>query len=347
MINITAFLYIVIALLVFGILIFIHEGGHFLAARLCGVTVKEFAIGMGPKIFAWTSKKSGTRYALRLLPIGGFVSMDGEDEDSDNPNAFCNKSVPKRMLIVIAGAFMNILLGFILMFVLVFSQKTLISNKIGAFNENAMSEGKLMVGDTVVKVDGTRVHTGNEVVYEIMNKGDKPIDIVVIRDGERVTVEEVSFPNFSDSGVIFGDCDFRMYADEETFGNYIKHSYFRSVSTVKMVFDSLINLVSGKYGMEAVSGPVGVTEVVGEAAQSSLPTLLYVITVISINLGVFNLLPFPALDGGRFAFLALEGVRGKPVDKRIEAYVNFAGLIILFTFMAFVTFKDVIKLITG
>lgn len=347
MINITAILYIVIALLVFGLLIFIHEGGHFLAARLCGVTVKEFAIGMGPKIFAWTSKKSGTRYALRLLPIGGFVSMDGEDEDSDNPNAFCNKSVPKRMLIVIAGAFMNILLGFILMFVLVFSQKTLISNKIGAFNENAMSEGKLMIGDTVVKVDGTRVHTGNEVVYEIMNKGDKPIDVVVIRDGERVTVEEVSFPNFSDSGVIFGDCDFRMYADEETFGNYIKHSYFRSVSTVKMVFDSLINLVSGKYGMEAVSGPVGVTEVVGEAAQSSLPTLLYVITVISINLGVFNLLPFPALDGGRFAFLALEGVRGKPVDKRIEAYVNFAGLIILFTFMAFVTFKDVIKLITG
>ena len=347
MINITAILYIVIALLVFGLLIFIHEGGHFLAARLCGVTVKEFAIGMGPKIFARTSKKSGTRYALRLLPIGGFVSMDGEDEDSDNPNAFCNKSVPKRMLIVIAGAFMNILLGFILMFVLVFSQKTLISNKIGAFNENAMSEGKLMIGDTVVKVDGTRVHTGNEVVYEIMNKGDKPIDVVVIRDGERVTVEEVSFPNFSDSGVIFGDCDFRMYADEETFGNYIKHSYFRSVSTVKMVFDSLINLVSGKYGMEAVSGPVGVTEVVGEAAQSSLPTLLYVITVISINLGVFNLLPFPALDGGRFAFLALEGVRGKPVDKRIEAYVNFAGLIILFTFMAFVTFKDVIKLITG
>ncbi len=347
MITITAFLYILIALLVFGLLIFIHEGGHFLAARICGVTVKEFAIGMGPKIFSWVSKKSGTRYGLRLLPIGGFVSMDGEDEDSENSNAFCNKSVPKRMLIVIAGAFMNILLGFILMFVLVFSQKTLVSNTIGAFNENAISSEKLMVGDTVVKVDGTSVHTGNEVVYEIMNKGDKPIDIVVIRDGEKVTLSEVSFPNFSDSGVIFGDCDFRMYADEENFGNYIKHSYFRSVSTVKMVFDSLVNLFSGKYGMEAVSGPVGVTEVVGEAAQSSLPTLLYVVTVISINLGVFNLLPFPALDGGRFVFLALEAVRGKPIDKRIEAYVNFAGLIILFAFMAFVTFKDVIKLITG
>lgn len=347
MIEITAVFYILIALLVFGFLIFIHEGGHFLAARMCGVTVKEFAIGMGPKIFSRTSKKSGTRYGLRLLPIGGFVSMDGEDEDSESPNAFCNKSVPKRMLIVIAGAFMNILLGFILMFVLVFSQKTLVSNTIGVFNENAISSEKLMVGDTVVKVDGTSVHTGNEVVYEIMNKGDKPIDIVVVRDGKKVTLEEVSFPNFTDSGVLFGDCDFKMYTDEENLGNYIKHAYFRSVSTVKMVFDSLVNLLSGKYGMEAVSGPVGVTEVVGEAAKSSLPTLLYVVTVISINLGVFNLLPFPALDGGRFVFLAVEAVRGKPIDKRIEAYVNFAGLIILFAFMAFVTFKDVIKLITG
>ena len=347
MIDITAFLYIVIALCVFGFLIFIHEGGHFLAARICGVTVKEFAIGMGPKLFSWTSKKSGTKYALRLLPIGGFVSMDGEDEDSENPDAFCNKSVPKRMLIVIAGAFMNILLGFILMFVLVFSQKTLLSNRIGAFNEGAVSEGKLMLEDTVIKVDGTRTHTGNEVVYEIMNKGDKPIDIVVIRNGEKITVEEVTFPRFSESGVTFGDCDFRMYADEETFVNYVKHSYFRSLSTIKMVIDSLVNLLGGKYGMEAVSGPVGVTEVVGEAAKSSLPTLLYVVTVISINLGVFNLLPFPALDGGRFVFLALEAVRRKPIDKRIEAYVNFAGIIILFAFMILVTFKDVIKLITG
>ncbi|MBE6531199.1 MAG: RIP metalloprotease RseP [Ruminococcaceae bacterium] len=344
---ITTFLYILVALLVFGLLIFIHEGGHFIAARICKVTVKEFAIGMGPKIFSWTSKKSGTHYRLRLLPIGGFVSMAGEDEESDDPNAFCNKSVPKRMFIVIAGAFMNILLGFILMVVLVVSQRTLLSNQIGQFNENSISSEWLMVGDTVTKVDGVSVHTGNEVVYEIMNSGDEPIDIVVIRNGEKVVVEDVLFPNFEESGVVFGECDFRMYADKPTVLNYVKHAYFRSISTIKMVYDSLFNLVSGKYGMEAVSGPVGVTEVVGEAAKSGISTLIYVVTVISINLGVFNLIPFPALDGGRFVFLAIEGVRGKPIDRRIEGYVNFVGIMILFAFMALVTFKDIIKIFVG
>ncbi len=347
MIEITALLYILIALVMFGILIFIHEGGHFLAARLCRVTVKEFAIGMGPQIVSRTSKKSGTKYGLRLLPIGGFVSMAGEDEESDDPNAFCNKSVPRRMLIVIAGALMNLLLGFILMFILVFAQKTLVSTQIGAFNDNAVSSEYLEVGDTVLKVDGTSVHTGNEVVYEIMNKGSEPIDILVLRDGEKIKVEGVVFPNFEDSGVVFGDCDFKMYVAEENFGNYIKHAYFRSVSTVKMVVDSLVNLISGKYGMEAVSGPVGVTEVVGEAARSNIPTLLYVVAVISINLGVFNLIPFPALDGGRFLFLIIEGIRRKPIDRRIESYINFVGIIILFVFMALITFKDIVKLITG
>jgi len=337
-------LYILIALLFFGILIFIHEGGHFLFARLCGVDVKEFSIGMGPKLITKTSKKSGTRYGLRALPIGGFVSMDGEDEDSENPNAFCNKSVPKRMLIVIAGAVINILFGFILMFILVFAQKTLVSNVIGKFDDNAMSAEKLMVNDVILKVDGTATHTGNEVVYEIMNKGDKPIDFVVIRDGEKIVVEDVVFSNVVEQGVTMGTCDFKLYQDEQSFGNYIKHAFWRSMSTVKMVYDSLFNLLTGKYGLQAVSGPVGVTEVVGQAARSNLPTLLYVMSVISINLGVFNLLPFPALDGGRFVFLAVEGVRGRPIDRKIENYVNFFGIMILFAFMIIVTFKDIFTL---
>ena len=346
MIKITSLLYILIALFFFGVLIFIHEGGHFLSARLCGVDVKEFSIGMGPSLISKTSKKTNTKYGLRLLPIGGFVSMEGEEEDSDNPNAFCNKSVPKRMLIVIAGAIINILFGFIIMFVLVFSQKTLVSNVIGQFNENAMSSDKLMVGDVVVKVDGTATHTGNEVVYEIMNKGDESIDFVVIRDGEKIIVEDVVFPNVVEQGVALGTCDFKLYQDEQSFGNYIKHAFWRSMSTVKMVYDSLFNLISGKYGLQAVSGPVGVTEVVGQAARSSLPTLLYVMSVISINLGVFNLLPFPALDGGRFVFLGIEAVRGKPIDRKIENYINFAGIMILFAFMIIVTFKDVFTIFT-
>ena len=162
------FFYILIMILVFGILIFIHEFGHFITARLCGVTVKEFAVGMGPTIFSWNSKKHGTKYGLRLLPIGGFVSMVGEDEESDDSSAFCNKPVWKRMVIVIAGATMNLLLGFLLMTVIVFSQGNLASTSIAEFAEGATSNAQLQVGDEVIRVDGTRVHTGNELVYEIM-----------------------------------------------------------------------------------------------------------------------------------------------------------------------------------
>ena len=337
-------LYIVIPILIFGLLIFIHEGGHFLAARLCKITVNECSIGMGPKLISRTSKKSGTKYSLRALPIGGYVSMDGENDESENPNAFCNKSVLKRVLVVVAGAFMNLLLGFIIMTVIVFAQKTLLSTRIGEFNENSLSQEKLMVNDVVLKVDGTRVHTGNELLYEIMNKGDRPIDIVVLRDGEKVTVEDVVFVNETDMGVVFGVIDFKVYQDTQTFGNYLKHAFFRSCSTVKMIYDSLYNLLTGKYGIDTVSGPIGVTEAVGTAAKSGPLNLFFFVSYISINLGVFNLLPFPALDGGRLIFLIIEGIRRKPVDRRIEGYVNFVGIMILFTFMAYVSFKDVIKL---
>ncbi|MBE6556599.1 MAG: site-2 protease family protein [Ruminococcaceae bacterium] len=338
-------LYILIALLMFGLLIFIHEGGHFLAARLFRVTVNEFSIGMGPELWHRTSKKSQTKYALRALPIGGYVSMAGEDEDSDDPNAFCHKSIPKRMGIVVAGALMNLILGFLLMAILVFSGKTLVSTQIGEFTENSVSSQVLCVDDTVTKVGRVRVHTGNELVYEIMNQGDKPVDVTVIRDGETVVVEDVVFGNFEESGVVFGEMDFRLYRAPETFGNYIKHSFWRSLSTVKMVYDSVFNLLTGKYGMQAVSGPVGVTSVVGDAAKQGIETLAYVVCVISINLGVFNLLPFPALDGGRFALLILEGIRHKPLPRKVETYINVAGLLILLAFMAIISVKDIIQLI--
>jgi len=231
------------------------------------------------------------------------------------------------------------------MFMLVFSQEFLLSTRIGAFNENSLSAEKLMIGDEVRRVEGARVHTGDELIYEIMNEGDKPIDLVVIRDGEEVLLEDVVFPNFVDSGVTFGEIDFKVYSEEATFGNYIKHAFYRSCSTVKMIYDSIFNLISGKYGMEAVSGPVGVTEVVGDAAKSGFSNLVYVVCVVSINLGVFNLLPIPALDGGKFAFLAVEAIIRRPINKKFEAYVNFIGIVLLFGLMIFVTFKDIIKLI--
>lgn len=342
--------YFLIILLVFGVLIFIHEFGHFITARMCGVTVKEFAIGMGPKAFSWNSKKHGTKYSLRLLPIGGYVSMeneDGLDENvpPDDEGAFCNKSVPKRMLITIAGAVMNLLLGFLLMIVIVFATKNLYSTTIAKFSDDAISSEKLMVDDEILKVGSTRVHTWNELAYEIMNKGYEPIDITLIRNGEKIVVQDVEFFTFEDSGATFGDLDFIPYAEEVSFGSLAKHSFYRSVSTVKMVLDSVKGLLTGRFGMDAVSGPVGVVGVVQEASKQGFMNFLYIIAVLTINLGVFNLIPFPALDGGRFVFLAVEGIMGRPIDRKIETYVNFVGIIILFAFMIVVCFKDIVKLI--
>lgn len=340
------FLYILIMLFVFGILIFIHEFGHFITARLCGVAVKEFAVGMGPTIFSWHSKKYETKYGLRLLPIGGFVSMVGEDEDSEEQSAFCNKSVWKRIIIVIAGAFMNLVLGFLLMTVIVFAQGTLASTTIADFSDNAVSNEQLQVGDEIIRVDGVRVHTGNELVYEIMNQGYEPIDLEVIRDGQKILLQNVTFPTIEDedSGIVFGNYDFRVLAEKNNPGNLIKHSFYRSISTVKMVYDSLLGLLSGRFGMEAVSGPVGVTKVVGDAAKTGIINFLYIVAVLSINLGVLNLIPFPALDGGRFLFLMIEWIRRKPINRNVESYINFAGLILLFLFMILVTAKDIFNL---
>ena len=304
----TVIFYALIMVLVFGVLIFIHEFGHFFTARRCGVAVKEFAIGMGPKIFSWKSKKYDTQYALRAFPIGGFVSMVGEDEASEDENAFCNKSVWKRMLIIIAGAAMNLLLGFVLMMTVVLLQGPIGSTTVAEFNENATSSSQLQVGDEIISVDGTKVHSGNEVMYEIMNKGYEPIDISVKRNGEKITLNNVVFTTFEEEGVLFGEMDFKVFQEERSFQNIIKQTFFRSVSSVKMVYDSLIGLISGRFGMDAVSGPIGVAEVVGSAAQTGVVSFIYIVSILTINLGVMNLIPFPALDGGRFVLLAIEGI---------------------------------------
>ncbi len=341
----TAAFYLIVMVFVFGILIFIHELGHFFTARKCGVAIKEFAIGMGPTVFSWKSKKYDTKYALRALPIGGFVSMLGEDEASDDESAFCNKKVWQRMLITAAGPLMNLILGFILMLSVVLIQGPIGSTTVAEFDTDALSAQTLQVGDEIIEVDGTRVKSGNEVMYEIMNQGYEPIDVLVKRNGEEVLVKNVVFPTFEEEGVVFGDMDFKVFPQERTFFNIISQTFTRSVSTVKMVVDSLVGLLSGRFGVNAMSGPIGVAEVVGEAAKTSALSFLYIVTVLTVNLGVFNLIPFPALDGGRFLFLIIEGIRRKPINKNVEAYINFAGIVVLFGLMIFISFKDILKLI--
>ena len=446
-------LYILYAILIFGLLIFIHELGHFIVARLCGVKVLEFAIGMGPKLISWKGKKHGTRYALRLFPIGGFVNMlgengmeavqgengiNGEEESGEvqeptelSPElakqAYCNQTVWKRILISIAGPAMNIILGFLLMLVIVLTQGhvaagsnivagfhvqytaeeaqfgfqpddylytvngerllsysdfesivrgangeniTVVVQRLNAekseyvdteisvvldqkdvepflklFSGSLSENSGLKMKDRIIKVNSTRVHTYDELSYEIMNQGYKPLKLTVLRDGEKVVLEDVVVPSYVSEGITFGNVDFIPYREAKfDFVTVLKHTLFRSLSTVKMVYDSLFGLFSGRYGVEAVSGPVGITKVVGQAAQYGLTTVLNLVVVISINLGVMNLLPIPALDGGHIFIYLIEVVRRKPMKRELEGIINFVGLVLMLALAVLVAIKDIIAL---
>lgn len=352
---------IVIALLIFGFLIFIHELGHYLCARLFHVTIQEFAIGMGPKLFTKVSKKTGIAYSLRALPIGGFVSMVGEDEESEDPNAFHRKPVWQRIIITVAGATMNILVGVLVMSFLVMSQDRLPSTTIAKFqevdttveetetNEDTLTFAStetygLMVGDTIIKVGPAKVHIANELVYEVMRRGWEPLDITVLRNGETVVVEDVQFPTFYESGTIFGDVDFYVLGEDSNPGTILKHSFYRATSTIKMIWESLYDMLAGRYSLESVSGPVGVTETLGEAAKEGWDDLIYMAVVISMNLGVMNLLPFPALDGGRLLFQLIELIRRKPINRNVEGMIHFTGMVLLMILFVVITCKDIINL---
>lgn len=342
---------IVIALFIFGFLIFIHELGHYLTARAFGVSIREFAIGMGPKLFSHCSPKTGIRYSLRALPIGGFVSMVGEDEESEDENAFHRKPVWQRIIVTAAGAFMNLAVGVIVMSLLVMTQDILPSTEIGAFVQhedgtpNYTQAAGFQVGDKIVEIEGTRVRIANELVYEVMRRGIEPLDVTVLRNGERITMEDVIFPTIVDQGIRYGTVDFKVTPEVKTPAVILKHAVFRSTSTIKMIWESLYDLVNGRYGVESVSGPVGVTKALGEAAESGFDDLIYLAVVISMNLGVMNLLPLPALDGGRLLFQIIELFRRKPVRPEIEGYVHFAGMVMLMILMVVVAVKDIFTLI--
>jgi len=301
---------------------------------------------MGPKLLSHRSRKSGTLYSLRLLPIGGYVSMVGEDEESDDVNALNNKPIWQRFVIIAAGAIMNLVLGILLMSIMVASYTNYFTNTISGFdNAQAITaESGLMVNDTITKVNGERVHIYYDLIYTVMREGTEPADVTVIRDGKKMVIEDVVFPTITEQGTKFGEVDFITYTEMKTPLTVVKHAYYQSVSSIKIIWQSLFDLVTGRYGVEQLSGPVGTTNAISEVAKEGLPNLTFMIVLITMNLGVFNLLPLPALDGGRLVFLIVELVRGKPIKPEYEGYVHFAGIVIMMLFMVFITYKDIVKL---
>ncbi len=338
---------ILTAILVFSFLIFIHEFGHYIFARIFKVTITEFSIGMGPKLVWYDSKKTGIRYAVSAIPIGGYVAMAGEDGESDDPNSFEKKPAWQRLIIIVAGAFVNIIAG-VLAMVIFASIANIGSTTIYDFPETELeissADSGLMPEDTIIKVNGRRVKTADALSYEIMRKGYEPIDITVIRDGKEMTLTDVVFPTASESGQVFGVMDFRVYAKEKTFFGVLDYAFSRSGLIVRMCWESIFDLITGRYTLGAVSGPVGISEAIGDAAKMGFTSLLGIVSLISINLGVMNLLPIPALDGGRMITIIAEMITRKKIPPKVEGIINAVGLAVLLGLSFIIMIKDVIGL---
>lgn len=333
-----------VAILLFLFMIFIHEFGHFIAAKLMGVRVNEFAIGFGPTLLKKQGKE--TLYAVRAVPFGGFCAMEGEDEESGDSKAFCNKKPWRRLIIIVAGAFMNLVFGLILVMCTLAPAERYYTTTVGGFhNENAISQQSgLMAGDEIVEINGRSVYSINDLSYCLTNVSGDTLKMTVERNGREVPLN-VRFETKEIEGINCVNLDFYVATEKKTFGSFMRQSFTRTVSYGKVVWFSLIDLITGKYGISAMSGPVGVTAAIGEVAKRGIMDLLPMIALITINLGVFNLLPIPALDGGRAFFLLIEMIIRRPIPKKFEGVVHAVGLILLLGFMAFITLNDIWKFI--
>ncbi|MEG0614912.1 MAG: site-2 protease family protein [Oscillospiraceae bacterium] len=341
---------ILIAILVFGIIIAIHEFGHFIAAKLCGVKVNEFAIGMGPAIFK--KQKGETLYALRLLPIGGFCAMEGEDEESTDERAFPNKKTWQKVVILLAGAFMNIFLGFILVIIMTATNGDITSTTVSGFAKNATtSKSGLMVGDEIKKVNGMNIWVDKDIVYQLLNDKDGIVSMQVLRDGKKVQLDEVKFqleqtnPEKQQIKI-----DFAVEPIERNFASVMSYSVKYTGYVGRLIWISLVDLISGKYGFNELSGPVGIVGTIGtaismgETVAESLKYLINLTVFITINVGIFNLLPLPALDGGRIVCRLIEGISKKKIKAQTEGIIHFVGLALLMVLMLAVTFNDIVKI---
>ena len=440
---------ILIGVLLFELIIFIHEFGHFITAKKSGIKVNEFSLGMGPKIFSFG--KGETKYSLRIFPIGGFCAMEGEDEESPEPRAFNNAKVWKRMIVIIAGAVMNIILGFVLMFVVVVQQDSYSSTEVQSFPATSFSSCTgLQSGDVIKEINGYGISTsmdfnypistaelktvdgstleiykedcGNNLynmavslvqdknnklsdeqvskVNELLSKSTNEIvkakskedaysiyenyykeinnacgiknykvekiveketrkrytaDILVERNGEEKLLKNVQFFTYTtkDNSDPQVSIDFYVKPIDKTIGSVLSQTFKQTISTCKMIYASLGGLLTGKFGLKDMSGPIGIASAVTTVASESLASgfmsavnsIIYVMMIITVNLGLFNMLPFPALDGGRFVFLIIEAIRGKSVPRKVEAIVNGIGMGLLILLMILITANDIFKLI--
>ena len=375
------------AVFVFSAVIAIHEFGHFAVAKLCGVQVNEFSIGMGPVLLK--KMHHGTQYSLRALPVGGFVALEGEEspesqqaereersdleerplsqhsgaDSSPNGGALNGEELSQptgkplneapvwqRALIMAAGACMNFLLGFVVMAILLTAQNEPITSRvIYAVEDGALcGQTGLEAGDKVLAVNGRRCFVANDMLYELMRTEDYSASFTVLRDGKKVELPRVQFDTWQDEdGETHMSLGFTVYGIRKTPVNVIKEAWNSVLYYGRIIFTSLMDLLRGRESINDLSGPVGIVTAIGQAASYGWQDLLDLLALITVNVGIFNLLPFPALDGGKVVFLLIEGVTGHAVPERIQSGLTLAAFALLFALMIFATYNDIVRLVTG
>lgn len=380
----------IVTVIMFLVMISLHEFGHFITAKLMDFKILEYAIGFGPAI--WKSKKSEIQYSLRIVPFGGYCKFEGEDEDSLDKRAFSNQAVWKRIIVVAAGGVFNVILGFILFLVIISQTSPMVTNRVDSVVENSyISDAGLMSGDEIIRINGKKVNFYNDItLYTQEFTEDTECDLVIKRDGEKKTLsfkptKSTSEYKYTDSGVevtgfingVKTETDFYEYdedivKDEEkvgteerverliigfvpvkedvTIANIWGEAWNQTRFVVKLVYNSLWQMITGKVGVEQMSGPVGIVKEVNTAVNSGSSSWLYVLNLtalLTINLGVFNLLPVPALDGGRLFFMLIELITRKKIPPEKEGLVHSIGFMLLIALIIFISYNDIMKLITG
>lgn len=359
--------YIVVAILMFGLLIAIHEFGHFFTAKLCGVKVNEFAIGMGPALLK--KQKGETLYSLRIFPVGGYCAMEGEDEDTGDARAFTAQPGWKKLIILAAGAFMNFVIGIIFLAVVTFQAQGFLTTEVTGLTEGfpAQPSGQtLQAGDRIVEVDGHAIYQRSDIFLFFSRSTGDTVDLVIERDGQRLEL-----PNYVLTAVEQEDGSERLMlgitlggVEEATIGAKLRYTWLQAVDDVRMVWYSLGELFRGAVGLRDLSGPVGIISMVGDVGEQgaqeavenhqaawygALISILNFASFIAINLAVMNLLPIPALDGGRIFFVFVNGIftaiTKRQLDPKYEGYVHAGGMVLLLGLMAVVALSDVWKLI--
>ena len=349
-------MYILLAILIFGLLIIVHELGHFIAAKSLGVKVNEFSVCMGPPIVQKTFGE--TTYSLRCIPIGGFCAMEGEDEASENPRAFTSAKWWKRLIILAAGPFMNFLAGFIII-ALVFSGAEAFGTPTveSVYPDSAMEEAGVLPGDTLYSVDGQRVYLDSDVSLLLSRLRSERTDLVVKRDGQKVSLSDVliekrEFEVDGETRLLYG---INLMTEPASFGALMRNSWYSCIDFSRMVWMGLSDLITGRAGLGDVGGPVTIVHTMSETGKAAETTaagiqnVFYLAAFIAVNLAVMNLLPIPALDGGRIFFLLvtvlLETLLRRKINPKYEGYIHAAGMVLLLGLMAFITFHDVWMLV--